>query len=229
MDLLLHLHALHLVCVSACIYTIVGAVYRIFYSPIAQYPGPRLAALTFWYEFYYDVVCKGRYSWKIQELHQIYGPIVRINPQELHVADPAFYDSVYVGPGRRTEKWEYSARMFGATTAAVGTTAHELHRIRRGALNGFFSKRTVANITPTIQELVDHGCGLLRRRGAEGRVLNLRDFFAAFAADVIGNAAFGSNYGLLDREDFEPAWQKLMMVRLLHFKKKPNSNSIVGP
>ncbi|KAF2446804.1 putative P450 monooxygenase [Karstenula rhodostoma CBS 690.94] len=211
MDLLLRSHALLLVCVSTCILAIVGAVYRLFYSPIARYPGPRLAALTFAYEFYYDVVCKGRYSWKIQELHRIYGPVVRINPEELHIADPASYDSVYVGPGRSTEKWEYSARMFGTTTAAVGTTGHELHRIRRGALNGFFSKRTVANLTPTIQELVDHGCELLRRRGGANCVLNLRDFFAAFSADVIGLVAFGSNYGLLDREDFEPAWQKLMM------------------
>ncbi|KAL5414760.1 hypothetical protein PMIN04_008884 [Paraphaeosphaeria minitans] len=213
MDLLLHSRAILLVCIPACICTVVVvvAVYRLLYSPIARFPGPRLAALTFWYEFYYDVVCTGRYSWRIQELHRKYGPIVRINPKELHVADPAFYDSVYAGPGRRTEKWEFSARMFGTTTAAVGTTGHELHRIRRGALNGFFSKRTVANLTPTIQELVDHGCDLLRRRGAASRVLNLRDFFAAFSADVIGIVAFGSNYGLLDREDFEPAWQKLMM------------------
>ncbi|OAG05222.1 putative P450 monooxygenase, partial [Paraphaeosphaeria sporulosa] len=211
MDVFLHSRTILLVCISACIYAIVGAVYRLFYSPIARYPGPRLAALTFWYEFYHDVVCKGRYSWKIQELHQIYGPIVRINPKELHVADPAFYDSVYVGPGRRTEKWEYSARMFGTTTAAVGTTGHELHRIRRGALNGFFSKRTVADLGHTVQDLVDHGCDLLRRRGVASRVLNLRDFFAAFSADVIGIVAFGSNYGLLDREDFEPAWHKLMM------------------
>jgi cytochrome P450 len=213
MDVLLDSHALHLVSLAACIYIIVGAAYRLLYSPIARYPGPRLAALTFGYEFYYDVVCRGRYSWKIQELHQLYGPIVRINPQELHVADPAFYDSVYVGPARRTAKWEYSARMFGTTTAAVGTTGHELHRIRRGALNGFFSKRAVANLVPTIQELIDHGCDLLRRTGAEGRVLNLRDFFAAFSADVIGQVAFGSNYGLLDKKDFEPGWQKLMMVR----------------
>lgn len=141
------------------------------------------------------------------------GPVVRINPEELHVADPAFYDSVYVGPGRRTDKWEYSTRMFGTTTAAVGTTGHELHRVRRGALNGFFSKRAVARLAPSIQDTVDHGCELLKCKGAGARVLNLRDFFAAFSADAIGQVAFGSNYGLLDREDFEPGWQKLMMVR----------------
>ena len=46
---------------------------RLLVSPISHIPGPRLAALTFWYEFYFDVVLKGRYTWKIQELHKKYG------------------------------------------------------------------------------------------------------------------------------------------------------------
>ena len=141
------------------------------------------------------------------------GPVVRINPEELHVADPAFYDNIYVGPGRRTEKWDYSARQFGTKMAAVGTLSHELHRMRRGALSSFFSKRAVAHLEPAIKQLADTGCGLLKTRGEGGRVLNLRNFYAAFSADVIGQVAFGTNYALLAKEDFEPGWQKLMMVR----------------
>lgn len=76
MDHLLYTHALHLVFFAVCFYVIAGATYRLRCSPIAHYPGPRLAASTFWYEFYYDVVCKGRYSWKIQQLHQIYGKFI---------------------------------------------------------------------------------------------------------------------------------------------------------
>lgn len=49
------------------------AVYRLYFSPIARFPGPKLAALSFWYEFYYDVVCGGRYWVKIIELHDRYG------------------------------------------------------------------------------------------------------------------------------------------------------------
>jgi cytochrome P450 len=140
------------------------------------------------------------------------GPVVRINPHELHVSDPAFYDSVYVGPSRRTEKWDYSARMFGTELAAVGTTGHELHRLRRSALNAFFSKRSIGKLEPTIQHLVEQACRQLKHGSSNGRVLNLRNLFAAFSADVIGEVAFGSGYGLLDKEDFEPGWQRLMMV-----------------
>ncbi len=50
-----------------------GIVYRLFLSPLATIPGPRLAALTSWYEIYYDMVEPGKYVWKIKRLHEEYG------------------------------------------------------------------------------------------------------------------------------------------------------------
>jgi hypothetical protein len=55
------------------VYIFSVTVYRLHINPVASFPGPKLAALTFWYEFYYDVLLQGRYSWKIQELHKQYG------------------------------------------------------------------------------------------------------------------------------------------------------------
>lgn len=48
-------------------------IYRLFLSPLANIPGPTLAALTSWYECYYDVIKPGQYVWKIKELHKQYG------------------------------------------------------------------------------------------------------------------------------------------------------------
>lgn len=46
---------------------------RLVLSPLAAFPGPKLAALTNWYEFYYDVIQQGQFTFKIQELHKKYG------------------------------------------------------------------------------------------------------------------------------------------------------------
>ena len=55
------------------IYTLYGAIWRLYLSPVAHIPGPRFAALTFWNEFYYDVVLGGKYTWKLLDYHQKYG------------------------------------------------------------------------------------------------------------------------------------------------------------
>jgi hypothetical protein len=55
------------------VYIVALAIYRLYFSPLSKFPGPRLAALTLWYEFYYDVIKEGRYTWKIRELHGKYG------------------------------------------------------------------------------------------------------------------------------------------------------------
>jgi hypothetical protein len=47
------------------LYLIGLGIYRLHLSPISHIPGPRLAARTWAYEFYYDIVRGGQYSSKI--------------------------------------------------------------------------------------------------------------------------------------------------------------------
>lgn len=55
------------------LYGICLAIYRLYLSPISKFPGPKLAAYTLWYEFYYDVVKRGRFAWEIKRMHEVYG------------------------------------------------------------------------------------------------------------------------------------------------------------
>ncbi len=62
-----------LIAVIVVSYVVGGAIYRLYFSPLAKFPGPKLAALTLWYEFYYGVIKKGQYTFKIRRMHQKYG------------------------------------------------------------------------------------------------------------------------------------------------------------
>lgn len=56
----------------ACIcvvYNVALVVYRLYLSPLAKFPGPKLAAARLWYEYCYDAVIRGRCTWRIAELH----------------------------------------------------------------------------------------------------------------------------------------------------------------
>ncbi len=63
--------------VAAAVTTLAGvvglAVYRLYFHPLAKFPGRRLAAMTMWYEFYYDVIKRGQYVFEIQKMHEEYG------------------------------------------------------------------------------------------------------------------------------------------------------------
>lgn len=58
---------------ASAVYFLTLAFYRLFFHPLARFPGPRLAAISRWYEGYFDVVLGGQYTKKIAELHKTYG------------------------------------------------------------------------------------------------------------------------------------------------------------
>lgn len=54
------------------IHVLYGCFYRLYLSPLAAIPGPKIAALTGAYEKYYDLIQKARFPWKIEQLHKQY-------------------------------------------------------------------------------------------------------------------------------------------------------------
>lgn len=54
-------------------------IYRLFFHPLAKFPGPKYAALSRWHEFYYEVVKKGQFTFVIQEYHKKYGERAPLN------------------------------------------------------------------------------------------------------------------------------------------------------
>lgn len=178
-------------------------VHRLYLSPISHIPGPKLAALTWGYEFYYDVLLGGQYTFKILDLHRRYGPIIRINPSEVHIADKTFFHTLYTGPSHRRDKWAFYAKQFDADDSVFSTVDHDLHKLRRTALNPFFATAKVRELQPIIDAQVDN---VLRRLEEHARIskepLDLVVVFSAFTNDVINEYAFARSEHLVDKPDF---------------------------
>ncbi|KAF2969426.1 hypothetical protein GQX73_g4121 [Xylaria multiplex] len=147
---------------SVLIYLTSQAIYRLHFSPLSSIPGPKLAALTYWYEFYYDGYQGGKYTFKIKEFHEKHGPIVRINPHHVHINDINFYDTIYAPGGakhlRNKIRWlaiDLDA-MFNTYDAA-------LHRKRRAAVASPFSKQAIRALEPAIFEIINDSMGRLQK------------------------------------------------------------------
>lgn len=76
-------HSLATVCILWVVYHLFVTLYRITFHPLTAFPGPKLAALSYKYEFYFDGILGGKYTDEISRMHEKYGPIVRINPDEV--------------------------------------------------------------------------------------------------------------------------------------------------
>jgi hypothetical protein len=55
------------------VYLLGLVIYRLYFHPLANFPGPKYAAVSRWHEFYYEVIKKGQFTFKVQELHKQYG------------------------------------------------------------------------------------------------------------------------------------------------------------
>ena len=107
------------------------------------------------------------------------GPVVRINPYEIHIHDTEFIDEVYPGSSvRRTEKYEWAMRMFGIRFTFIATIDHDLHRLKRKNFAPYLSKATLQKLEPGIQSVIDHMVFKLREIQGTGKVFNLLDLFS---------------------------------------------------
>jgi cytochrome P450 len=171
--------------------------YRLYFHPIARFPGPKLAAATKWYEFYFDVIKKpgGQFSKHVAQLHRQYGSIVRINPDELHIQDSDFYDAVY---SSKRNKWPPAAKMAGMELSPFATVDHDVHRQRRAATAPMISRRAVLEAIPMIrQQLVKLQEAFQNAAGSESP-LELGVTFLAFTTDVAGQYFFMQAFGMQD-------------------------------
>ncbi|KAJ5091020.1 benzoate 4-monooxygenase cytochrome P450 [Penicillium argentinense] len=189
-------------------YTISLVIYRLVLSPLANFPGPKLAAATTWYETFYDVFLNGRFLWEIERMHQEYGPVVRINPHEIHIHDVKYYTTIYAGPTKKRSKYPWFLSV-GVPHSTFSTAEYHGHRTRRAALAPLLTKQAVRGYEPVIQEKLSYLCRHLDQAICSDAVVELHMCFLSFAVDVVSHIVFGSFmcFDLLKSQSLDSRWK----------------------
>ncbi|OHX00767.1 cytochrome p450 [Colletotrichum incanum] len=229
-------------------YVVLRCIYNLYFHPLRKIPGPWLAAMTPLCDFWYDVVKSGSYLWEIQKMHEKYdvivqslarsadylGPIVRINPNEVHIDDPEYYQNVYVGGTHRVNKDSSTVAGFGVPASVAATVNHAQHRSRRGNMNPYFAKRSIVSMEPQIHERITAMLNRLDGARKEGTKISLDLAFSAMTADIITQRFFGYHYDYLSipslvspiREAFKGVseifhWTRFVPWAIKYLKKLP--------
>jgi hypothetical protein len=125
---------------------------------------------------------------------------VRVTPDEIHLSDPTNYEIINnVGSKYAKSLPFYDALSVGYSTFSAGPA--DVHRMRRGMLNPFFSRQMVMKMESLVQMRADKLCQLVRTKFAKNEPVDLHHAFRAISVDVITDYAFGQSYNLLDTDD----------------------------
>ncbi|KAJ5374167.1 Cytochrome P450 [Penicillium concentricum] len=176
-------------------------IYRLYFHPLARFPGPKLAAATNLYGAYWTLVKGGQYTLRLPELHQKYGPIVRTYPDELHIHDVDAYNEVF-SVGTKFDK----ERLFYDHPLGEGSHFNmsdlKSSKSRRDMFAPFLSKAAVARGDPLIHATVMKFIDILRKYGKDGRVVDLTRGYHSLTTDLIMNYGWQREFGALDFPDF---------------------------
>ncbi|KAI3321134.1 cytochrome P450 [Xylariaceae sp. AK1471] len=198
------------------VYVVGLVIYRLYFHPLAGFPGPKLAAATGWYEFYFQYWLNGQYIFETEKMVKKYGPIIRVNPEELFIHDPEFYNELYVTEStRRTNHYDNFVQGIGFDGSHLLTREHDLHRVRRKPLEPYFSRMGVSRLQPMLAEVALHLETRLRQYAGTGKVLRLDHAFTAYTGDVIGRMCLDSDdpsNRFLSKEDFSADWFWIMQM-----------------
>lgn len=179
-------------------------IYNLFFHPLARFPGPVLFAATPIPYVKWQVT--GRLPFLYKQLHDAYGDVVRIHPNELSFNNPAAWKDIYaLRPGRPIipKDAEYTSPSSEGVYNVVTATNVADHTRYRRALNLAFSERALREQEPIIMKYVDMLMVRLRQN-AELGPQNIVAWFNFMSFDIVGDLSFADSLQGLEKSEYHP-------------------------
>ncbi|KAH8807414.1 cytochrome P450 monooxygenase [Xylogone sp. PMI_703] len=187
-------------------------IYNTLFHPLRSYPGPKLwGATRIPYTLNY---ISGHAPKKILELHDTYGPVVRVAPDFISYNHPDA--SKQIRGHRKAGMPEHGkdpvhVRVHLNNVLGADRETHTRHR--RILAHGF-SNQAMLNQEPMIKKYVDMLFERLTTESAGGtKALDMVKWYNYTTFDIIGDLAFGEPFGCLETSTYHP-WVSLIYTSI---------------
>lgn len=187
-------------------------LWRLYFSPLSKYPGPKLFAATSLVNTYY--VSKATRVYKVAELHNKYGPVVRIGPNELSYVDERVWKDIYGHhkEGGELQKHMPAINVIGGYGIFHNPSDADHNRIRKLLSTGF-SEKAIRDRESIIQGYISILVERLKEKAERSEKLDATWWFDCLGADIAGYFGYGESFNALGTStlpEFMPIIDKLL-------------------
>ncbi|KAL8989744.1 MAG: hypothetical protein Q9177_001442 [Variospora cf. flavescens] len=198
-----HLFVAAVVILSAVAYLPIVIIYRLFFHPLAAYPGPVLARITNAYTLYH--AWTGRRHLDLFRLHHRYGSVVRIGPNNLSFNSDTAYHQIY-GTRAHTRKADYY-KYSNVSTNIFSTLDHGAAVRKRRICAPGFAERSLKSLEPFILANIDVFCDRMMTAETNGAYSftgtdwsaprDIAHWTNCLSFDIIGDICYGKSFETL--------------------------------
>ncbi|KAH8197034.1 hypothetical protein TruAng_008785 [Truncatella angustata] len=193
---------------TSIVYRILLTVYRLYLDPLSRFPGPRLYAISYLPYLIHERI-QGTLAKDVQQMHEIYGPIVRISPNRLSVDGSIGWPDVFAPRGNAPE-FEKTIEFYQlGGRVGLFPTYKEDHRRQRRLLSHAFSSTALQDQEGYVKFYVDLLIRKLQSNMEQGKVVDMTKWYNYTTFDIIGELAFADPFNSLANSDYHP-WVALI-------------------
>ncbi|KAF5006431.1 hypothetical protein FDECE_7191 [Fusarium decemcellulare] len=177
----------------------VAAAYALFSaatSPLRSIPGP-------WHSRFTSLVLKwhilvGRRIHYVDSLHQKYGPVVRVSPDEVAISDLEAFSQIHkIGSGFIKSAW-YDTLRFGREPGIFFMRNPHQHAARRRLFARAFSNNSLrTHWEPEIRQKAELAVVKIKEDAQAGGA-DILKWWTLMATDVIAHLSFGESFHMLE-------------------------------
>ena len=180
--------------------------YNLYLHPLRHFPGPWLwsaTRLTFVRALY-----RGDLVHEIQKIHDHYGDVVRVAPNELSFAKPQAWQDIYnyrAGhlPFPKNPVWY--GKQPGQSDSLITVPGPVDHARMRSVMSHGFTEKAVRDQESIVQSYIDLLISSLRKKAVAARrtedpaaaTVDICEWFSFTTVDIIGDLAFGEAFDCL--------------------------------
>ncbi|KAH7354879.1 cytochrome P450 [Rhexocercosporidium sp. MPI-PUGE-AT-0058] len=196
--------------VSVSIYILLLVIYRLYFHPLANYPGPVFGRMTDWYTVYHAWLANRHTDF--HRLHQKYGEIVRVGPNRISVNSIEGLKAIYGSKANTQKSKTYSIVNNYVGYPSIETVINKEEHIRkRRIFQRALSDRALRTMELALVDklrlfgklldasIVRDGNG--KTNDSWSGAKDMAEWSGHLAFDIMGDFFFGRSFNVLEKVD----------------------------